>query len=126
MKDIGLRPAETETIADSMFDIIDVVSDYDNGVNSIGYSYYYFANTMYLGENVKMLKVEGVAPNNDTIKAGKYPIMSAYYAVTRKTEDTDSLTSGEESVTKTRKLLDAMLSARGQSVVEKAGYVPVY
>ena len=81
MKDVELMPAKTETLADSMFDIIDVISDYDNGVNSIGYSYYYFANTMYLGENVKMLKVEGIAPNNSTIQAGQYPIMTSYYAV---------------------------------------------
>ena len=116
MKDIKLKPAKTEDIAGSMFDIIDVVSDYDNGVNSIGYSYYYFANSMYLGENVKMIKVNGVAPNNDTIKAEKYPIMSAYYAVTRK----------NEAKSETSKLLKAMLSARGQSVVEAAGYVPIF
>ena len=126
MKDVKLKPATTEDIADSMFDIVDVVSDYNNGINSIGYSYYYFANTMYLGENVKMLKVEGVAPNNSTITAEKYPIMTAYYAVTRKTEDTSSLTSGENATNKTRKLLDAMLSPRGQQVVEKAGYVPIF
>lgn len=125
MKDIPLKKAETEDIADSMFDIIDVVSDYDNGINSIGYSYYYFANTMYLGENIKMIKVEGVAPNNSTIQAEQYPIMSAYYAVTRKNEDTSSLVSEYESNSKTKKLLDAMLSPRGQKVVEESGYVPI-
>ncbi len=124
MKDVELMPAKTETLADSMFDIIDVISDYDNGVNSIGYSYYYFANTMYLGENVKMLKVEGIAPNNSTIQAGQYPIMTSYYAVTRKSDITDSATP-DESDSKTEKLLEAMLSPRGQKVVEDAGYVPV-
>ena len=126
MKDVKLKPATTEDIADSMFNIIDVVSDYDNGINSIGYSYYYFANTMYLGENVKMIKVNGVAPNNETIKNEEYPIMSAYYAVTRKNEDTSSLSSEYESKSETSKLLEAMLSTRGQSVVEKAGYVPIF
>ncbi len=115
MKDVKLMPAQTEDIADSMFDIVDVVSDYDNGVNSIGYSYYYFANTMYLGENVKMLKVEGIAPNNSTIKAEQYPIMSSYIAVTRANDINEN----------TQKLLDAMLSPRGQKVAEEAGYVPV-
>ena len=115
MQGKALKKAETENIAESMFDIVDVVSDFDNGINSIGYSYYYFANTMYLGENVKMLKVEGVAPNNATIQAEKYPIMTAYYAVTRK-DDTNENTS---------KLLEAMLSPRGQKTAEEAGYVPV-
>lgn len=115
MKGKKLKDAETENIAESMFDIVDIVSDYDNGINSIGYSYYYFANTMYLGENVKMLKVEGVAPNNSTIQAEKYPIMTAYYAVTRKNDVSEN----------TSKLLEAILSPRGQKVVEDAGYVPV-
>ena len=60
MKDVELMPAKTETLADSMFDIIDVISDYDNGVNSIGYSYYYFANTMYLGEIIQLSKLDNI------------------------------------------------------------------
>lgn len=111
-----MKKAETENIAQSMSDIVDVVSDYQNGAGSIGYSYYYYANTMYLKENVKMLKVDGVAPNNETIRTEKYPIITAYYAVTRKDEETES---------PALKLRDAMLSVRGQKIVEKAGYVPV-
>ena len=62
-----------------------------------------------------MLKVEGIAPNNSTIKAEQYPIMSSYIAVTRANDINEN----------TQKLLDAMLSPRGQKVAEEAGYVPV-
>jgi phosphate transport system substrate-binding protein len=116
MNGLEMKEPETETIAESMFDIIDVVSDYDNGSAAIGYSYYYYANTMYVKDDVKMLKVEGVAPNNETIKSEEYPIITAYYIVTRKNEEEDS---------PVLKLRDAMLSTRGQNVVKEAGYVPV-
>ena len=116
MKDVKMKNPETETIAESMSDIIDVVSDYDNGEASIGYSYYYYANTMYIGENVKMLKINDVEPNSETIKSEEYPIITAYYAVTRKDEAPDS---------KTVLLRDSMLSKKGQKVAEEAGYVPV-
>jgi phosphate transport system substrate-binding protein len=116
MNGLKMKEPESENIAESMFDIIDVVSDYNNGEGAIGYSYYYYANTMYVKDDVKMIKVNGVAPNNENIKNEKYPIITAYYIVTRKNEEEDS------SVVKLR---DAMLSARGQKVVEDAGYVPV-
>jgi phosphate transport system substrate-binding protein len=116
MNGLKMKEATTETIAESMFDIIDVVSDYDNGTAAIGYSYYYYANTMYVKDDVKMIKVNGVEPNNNTIKSEEYPIITAYYIVTRKDEE-----AGSPAL----KLRDAMLSIRGQKVAEKAGYVPV-
>jgi phosphate transport system substrate-binding protein len=116
MNGLKMKEAKTEDIAETMFDIIDVVSDYDNGAGAIGYSYYYYANTMYVKDDVKMIKVEGVEPNNETIKSEEYPIITAYYIVTRKDEE-----EGSSAL----KLRDAMLSARGQKVAEEAGYVPV-
>ena len=116
MKDKALVEAPTEYIASGMQDIIDVVSDYENSSGAIGYSYYYYANTMYLSDNIKLLSVNDVEPNNETIKEGEYSIQTAYYIVIRKDEPEDS---------KTRVLMDAMLSARGQLVAENAGYVPL-
>ena len=114
MKDIKLMDAPTENIAAGMMDIIDAVSAYDNAKGAIGYSYYYYANTMYLSDDIKMLKVNDVAPNNDTIKSGEYPFLTAYYAVSLKGLNPEADTLKEQ-----------MLSPRGQQVAEKAGYVPV-
>ena len=116
MKDLKMKEPAKEDIAESMFDIIDVVSEYDNSSSAIGYSYYYYANTMYVKDDVKMLKVNGVEPNNDTIKSEKYPLITAYYAVTR---------NGEDENSPVMKLRNEMLSKRGQKVAENAGYVPV-
>lgn len=111
-----------QNVISTMEGIIKTVADYKNGQGSIGYSYYYYATAMYNlidndSENgIKLLGVNGVKPSNDTIKNGSYPIQTAYYIVINKNSSKDS---------QTRKLVDAMLSSRGQAVAKEAGYVPV-
>ena len=107
----------TETLAYTMADIVDVISDYNNGKYAIGYSYYYYANTMYSKDNMKFLAVDGIEPTYDNIKNGLYGIQTAYYAVIRKDAAKDS---------DARKLLEAMKSERGQEVAKEAGYVQNY
>ena len=107
----------TETIAMEMSDIIDVISDYNNKDTAIGYSYYYYATTMYTSDTMKLLGINGVKPTYDNIKNGLYSIQTAYYAVIRKNEAQDS---------NTRKLLNAMISERGQEAAKEAGYVQNY
>ena len=107
----------TETVAMSMADIIDVISDYNNKETAIGYSYYYYATTMYTSDTMKLLGVNGVKPTYDNIKNGLYSIQTAYYAVIRKDEPENS---------DVRKLLNEMKSERGQNVAKEAGYVQNY
>ncbi len=122
MKDKELMEPLKEDLIETMSAIINLVSDYDNGVNSIGYSYYYYATTMFetidstVSDRIRLLAIDGVEPNNKTIKDEKYPLETAYYIVIRKDESKDS---------NTRKLVDAMLSDRGQAIAEEAGYVGV-
>lgn len=122
MKDLKMMEPLTEDRIGSMIEIINIVSDYDNGLNSIGYSYYYYATTMYddinkeVADRIRLLGVNGVKPTYETIQDGTYPIQTAYYIVINKNEPEDS---------NTRKLVDAMLSSRGQAVAKEAGYVPV-
>lgn len=122
MKDKKIMEPPKEDLVDSMFAIINLVSSYDNGENSIGYSYYYYATTIYddmdkeVADRIKLLAVDGVEPNYETIKNDSYPLGTAYYIVINKDEPEES---------NTRKLVDAMLSNRGQAVAKEAGYVPV-
>ena len=115
MGDTPMMEPVTGTVADTMNEIVDVISAFDSGENAIGYSYYYYANTMYLGENVKLIAVEGVKPNNTTIREGDYPLLTAYYAITREGDMTPE----------TSALIQGILSERGQRAVQRAGYVPV-
>ncbi len=107
-------PTTTEQV-ETMIGIIDVVADYDNGIDSIGYSYYYYANSMYKNDHLKYLAINGIKPEYDTIQNGTYPILTAYYIVTRKDETNENV----------MKLKEAMLSSRGQKVATEAGYVPI-
>lgn len=117
MKNVKMMRPTTETVSQSMADIIDVISDYDNGKNAIGYSYYYYATTMYTNDTMKLLSVNGIKPTYENIQTGLYDIQTAYYAVIRKDEAENS---------NTRKLLNAMKSSRGQNVAKEAGYVQNY
>lgn len=115
MKDIKMIDPITETISESMANIIDVISDYNNKDTAIGYSYYYYATSMYTSDTIKLLSVDGVEPTYNNIKNGLYKLQTAYYAVIREEENSDA-----------RKLLDAMKSERGQNVAKEAGYVQNY
>lgn len=122
MKNLKLMDAPKENLIDTMEEIINLVSSYKNGKNSIGYSYYYYATTMFqtidetVASNIKLLGIDGVKPNNQTIKDSSYPFTTAYYIVINKADDKNSAS---------RILANQMLSARGQKVAEEAGYVPV-
>lgn len=123
MNGLDLMAPPKEDLVETMEAIINLVSDYDNGKNSIGYSYYYYATTMYstIDENVangiKLLKINGVAPNDETIQNGEYPLQTAYYIVTRKDDENNQ---------PVQTLKKAMLSAKGQNVAKEAGYVKFY
>lgn len=107
-------PTPKESVNLSMAGIIEYVSSYENGLDSIGYGYYYYANEMYYNDNIKYLGINGVKPTYETIKDESYPILTAYYIVTRKNETNENVL----------KLKEDMLSKRGQEVATKAGYVP--
>lgn len=108
-------PTVKESVTLTMQGIIEYVADYQNGTDAIGYSYYYYANEMYYNDNLKYLGVDGVVPNYETIQNETYPILTAYYIVTRKGESNDNVL----------KLKKAMLSKRGQKIASEAGYVPI-
>jgi phosphate transport system substrate-binding protein len=116
MKDSEIMDAPKELKPGEMDGLIEVIASYDNSDKAIGYSVYYFANSMYNKETIKFVKVDGVEPKNDTIKSGEYPFTSAYYAVLKKTEAKDS---------NARKLLAWILSDEGQKLAEQSGYVPL-
>ena len=86
-----------------------------NGVQpALGYSYRFFATTMYANPDTKLLAIDGYAPNDENIRSGKYPFVADVYAVT----------NGEPQG-KVKQLIDWILSPEGQELVEKSGYAPV-
>ncbi len=114
MKDIKPAAPPIEQVVAEMGQLIDAVATYKNQPDAIGYSYYYFVVDMWGNDKVKLLEVDGVYPDKNTISSGTYPIRTAYYAVIRSDEPEDS---------SSRKLVTWLLSDEGQKLAEEAGYV---
>lgn len=102
----------SEEITD-MEGIINVLRDYDNSANAIGFSVYYYASTMHSQPDLKFISVEGVEPLTDTIRTDEYPLTNAFYCGT-------TGASSENAIA----IQDWMLSEEGQMFVEECGYVP--
>ncbi|AKL95948.1 ABC-type phosphate transport system, periplasmic component [Clostridium aceticum] len=116
MKNLEIMDAPTEFKPEGMGELIERVAGYDNSQKALGYSVYYYANTMYTRDTIKLIGVDGVKPDKETIKSNRYPLSSAYYAVLRKDEAADS---------SARLLLKWLLSQEGQKVAEESGYISV-
>ena len=115
MKDKEIMTPPTSQVQGDMGELIDAVAEYDNAKNAFGYSYFYYVNTMYKRDTIKMISVDGVAPTIETIKNGEYPIYTNGFIVTRANDDNVN----------TSKWVEAVLSERGSKIIEDAGYVPV-
>lgn len=116
MKDESLMTAPQMKIEGEMGGLVDAIAEYDNAKAAIGYSYFYYINTMYKRDSIKMLGINGVKPTIETIKDGTYPIYTNGYIVTLKGISDDS---------PTKKWVDSVLSERGSKIIEDSGYVPI-
>jgi phosphate transport system substrate-binding protein len=113
MKGLKMKePIKTETYRE-MGGLVDAVAEYQNGKNSIGYTYDYYIKNLYKNENIKTLKIDGVAPSFESYKNRTYPFTATYCAVIRTDEPEGS---------PARRLSDFLLTEQGQRLVEMAGY----
>ena len=114
-----LLPLQTRAKDDmyyGMGELIEAVAEFENGPASIGYTYYYYINNLYKNENIKVIKISGIAPTNDNLISGTYPFSTYYYAVMR---------AGEPEDSPARILRDYLVSAEGQELIAMAGYCTV-
>ncbi|MDR2019362.1 MAG: substrate-binding domain-containing protein [Treponema sp.] len=93
---------------------VDEVSLYHNYNSAIGYSFLYYTTVMHRNSSIKTIAIDGISPSKETIRSNRYPFVKNFYAVT----------TGNESAN-TRRFIDWILSAQGQKLVEKTGYIPV-
>ena len=115
MKDKQIMNPPLSQIEQEMSGLIDAVAEYDNSRYAIGYSYFYYVNTMYKRDTIKILSVDGIKPTIETIKNGTYPIYTNSFLVTRANDENENV----------EKWVDAVLSQRGSKIIEDAGYVPI-
>lgn len=107
------------TMSNILTDVEDARTDNPKGYG-LGYSIYYYFNNMDMFYNtkttLKLLSVDGVYPNDDTIADGSYPLSNNTYIVLRKDEPEGSAA---------RKMTEFMLTEQGQQCVELAGFGPL-
>lgn len=116
MKDRQLIEAPTENIVTGMGGIIKQTADYKNFSNAIGFSFRFYSTQMVKNNEIKLLKIEGIAPDESSIRDGSYPFTSDFYAVT---------TEKSQENPNVQKLLTWILSEEGQSLIEKTGYIKI-
>ena len=117
MGEVKLASAPIEYEIESMGRLVEgIVKPYDNSFSAIGYSYYYYVNSMYIRQGIKMIGVDGVIPSNETIKDGTYPVNRPTYLVIRKDSDETSIA---------RRLVKYFISDEGQQAIADDGYVPI-
>ncbi|MEI7668154.1 MAG: hypothetical protein WCI62_04115, partial [Erysipelotrichaceae bacterium] len=114
MKDLTVMNPPVDWVSAEMGQLIEMVAHYDNKPDAIGYSFYYYVTDMVANPDVKLLMIDGVYPNPNSISNGSYPIQTNYYAVFRKSElETSNV----------RILVNYILTDEGQELIELAGYV---
>ncbi|OKP95716.1 PstS family phosphate ABC transporter substrate-binding protein [Paenibacillus sp. P46E] len=100
-----------EDVMDLMSGIISQTSDYRNFKNALGFSFLFYASEMNKNDRIKLLAIDGVKPDKEGIRSGKYPMTTEFYAVTAGSVNPN-----------VKPFLDWIQSAEGQELVEKTGY----
>ncbi len=57
--------------------LMEAVKSFDGSPGAIGYSVYYYAEEMKMAQGLKLLRLEGVEPNPDTIRSETYPLVES-------------------------------------------------
>jgi phosphate transport system substrate-binding protein len=116
-----------EQVYSFMGGLYNAVADYKNYKNAIGYSFRFYIETMLndaeLGQ-VKLLRIDGAAPTAENIANGTYPFGDEFYAVTVSNREPKDDTE-KARLDNAKKLIDWILSAQGQELVAKTGYIAV-
>jgi ABC-type phosphate transport system, periplasmic component len=111
----ALRPAPTEDTRGGMGGIIQRTADYKNYGGALGFSFRFYATEMVKNEEIKLLKINGIAPTEENIRNGTYPLSYSAYAVT-----TNQGTNPNRG-----KFIEWMLSKEGQELIRRTGYTPI-
>ena len=69
-----------------------------------------------LAEGLKLLAIDGVTPNADSIRSGAYPFLNPYYVV---------MSAGQAEDSPTGILFQWLLGDEGQSLIAHEGYVSI-
>jgi phosphate transport system substrate-binding protein len=95
----------------------DVFSTLRTDVNGLAYTVHYYKEHIVREDLVNSLSINGIYPNKNTIKTGKYPLIAEIYAVIRSDLDKSSMAY---------RLYELLRTKNSRGVIEEGGYIPYY
>ena len=113
MKDLSM-PDLPYLLLHSMMGPINSITHDKNG---IGYTVYFFEQFMAPNDSLKLLAVNGILPEYNTLKNRDYSYTTEVYAAIRKNINRSSMAY---------QLYKWLISPQGQEVVEESGYITYY
>lgn len=116
--DLGdeLMTPPSEQIIGSMIGLLEVVAEFDNSADALGYTVYYYLTNMELEKraNTNILAINGVEAGNETIRSGAYPYVNDFYVV---------IPAGLPEDAPARVLANWIRSEQGRELMERENYV---
>ncbi len=114
MGEITIMPPLKEDRLGGMGGIINDVAGYRNSQEAIGFTFRYFSTEMFRSGEIKLLSIDGIAPDVENIRNGTYPFIADCCIITVKPRS--------ENI---QKIVDFMFSPAGKELIEKTGYVAI-
>jgi len=109
-------PTQSFMVAFGMGEMITAMKGFDGSANAIGYTVFFFAEDMGMAEGLKILAIDGVSPNTETIRSGEYPFLNPYYVV---------IGANEAENSPARIMWTWLQTSDGQKLVALEGYVSI-
>lgn len=110
-----LMKAPATNVVGDMVGIVKSVGTYKNYKNALGFSFLYFTKEMVKSSDIKLLKINGVYPNSQSILNETYPFVGKFYAVTLKENKKESV----------KEFLEWLKSSEAKLIIQKTGYTPL-
>ena len=110
-----LMQAPSTNVVGDMVGIVKSVGTYKNYKNALGFSFLYFTKEMVKNSDIKLLKINGVYPNSQSILNETYPFVGKFYAVTLKENKKESV----------KEFLEWLKSSEAKLMIQKTGYTPL-
>ena len=116
MDDIKLTETDVEYYS-SMGFIVETIGNYDEGKYSIGYNFYTFTEKQYPNDEVILLEVNGIYPDDETIFNQTYSVTVYNYIY----YDENNTNASEYA----NNLYIYLMSEEGQKLISDSGYVNI-
>jgi phosphate transport system substrate-binding protein len=100
-----------------IYGMMGLINQIEYDKEGLGYSVNYYTQYMVRSDSIKLLAVDEVYPNYNSIRNNEYGYTTIVYVVIR--EDLDITSTAY-------KLYELLLNASGQNVIKESGYIPYY